>query len=55
MTELRYDDNGVKLVNDPADITFDCPKCDDAKIGRSKQARALGKEYTCPKCGFIGP
>ena len=55
MSELRYDEFGTKLVNDAADIEFDCPSCGNAKIGRSSQARSLGKEYTCPKCHFVGP
>ena len=55
MTEAKFDDFGVKLVNESADITFKCPACSDADISRSRKARELSKEYTCPKCGFVGP
>lgn len=55
MSELRYDEFGTKLVNNAADIVFDCPDCNGTRIGRSAQARSLGKEYTCPKCQFVGP
>ncbi len=55
MSQNRYDEFGTKLVNDAADIEFDCPSCGKTKIGRSSQAKSLGKEYTCPSCGFEGP
>jgi predicted RNA-binding Zn-ribbon protein involved in translation (DUF1610 family) len=53
--EVRYDQFGTKLVNDSANIVFDCPKCGKSKIARSRKARELAKEYTCPSCGFVGP
>lgn len=52
--EVKYDNN-QKLVNDSAHITFMCPKCQDAEISRSRNARVLAKKYTCPKCDFVGP
>jgi len=55
MAEAKYDEYGIKLINEPGDITFKCPNCNETEISRSKKARELGKEYTCPKCGFIGP
>lgn len=55
MVEQRYDEYGAKLVNDSANIKFQCPKCGDAEILRSRKARELSKSYTCPKCGFVGP
>ena len=55
MAEIRYDQDNTKFVNDPADVIFDCPNCGEVEIGRSAKARILGKEYTCPKCGFVGP
>ena len=55
MPEVRYDEYGTKLVNEPADVVFNCPKCGEAEISRSKKARALSRPYTCPKCGFEGP
>ncbi|MFT4244670.1 MAG: zinc finger domain-containing protein [Candidatus Woesearchaeota archaeon] len=47
-------DNNQKLINEPAHITFKCPMC-DAEISRSREARILGKKYTCSGCGFVGP
>lgn len=55
MVEAKFDEYGNKMVNDAANITFKCPKCSEVDISRSKNARELSKEYTCPKCGFIGP
>ena len=55
MSEVKYDEYGTKLVNEPADITFSCPNCNNAEISRCKKARALARSYTCPKCGFVGP
>lgn len=55
MTEVKYDEYGTKLVNEPADIRFSCPNCGEAEISRSRKARELSKSYTCPKCGFVGP
>lgn len=52
---VKHDEYGNKLVNDSANITFTCPACNGAEISRSRQARQLGKKYTCPKCGFVGP
>lgn len=51
--QVKYDNN-AKLINDPAHITFNCPMC-KTEISRSREARALGKKYTCPSCGFVGP
>jgi hypothetical protein len=51
----NYDQYGDKLVNDSAHVVFKCPNCGESEIGRSRKARELGKEYTCPKCGFVGP
>ncbi|MEM0492996.1 MAG: zinc finger domain-containing protein [Candidatus Thermoplasmatota archaeon] len=34
--------------------TFICPMCDNI-IGRCSSCREQSVEYTCPKCGFIGP
>jgi hypothetical protein len=53
--KIIYDEYGIKIVNDPSRVIFKCPKCGDADIARSGKARNLSKEYTCPKCGFVGP
>lgn len=55
MVEAKFDEYGNKIINEPASITFKCPKCGGAEISRSRKARELSKEYTCPKCGFVGP
>jgi len=55
MNETKFDEYGNKLVNEPGNITFKCPSCFGVEISRTKRARAMGKEYTCPKCGFVGP
>ena len=55
MVEAKYDELGNKLVNQAGDITFKCPNCGDVEISRTRRARQLSKEYTCTKCGFIGP
>ena len=55
MSQAKYDEYGDKIVNEPGSATFKCPACGKAEISRSKKARELVKEYTCPSCGFIGP
>lgn len=55
MTQAKFDEYGSKLVNEAGSVTFKCPKCNGTEISRSKKARELVKEYTCTKCGFIGP
>lgn len=55
MVDAKYDDFGAKLVNEAGDITFKCPSCGEAEISRTKKSRELSREYTCPKCGFVGP
>jgi predicted RNA-binding Zn-ribbon protein involved in translation (DUF1610 family) len=51
----KYDNYGTKLVNDSANVSFDCPNCGETEINRSRKARELGKEYTCSKCNFTAP
>jgi len=34
--------------------TFQCPTCDEI-IGRCNHCREQSVEYTCKKCGFVGP
>lgn len=53
--EENFDEYGNKIVNDCGSIVFDCPKCGNSKIVRSRKARELSKEYTCSKCDFVGP
>jgi len=55
MADIKLDQFGNKMVNDSANITFKCPSCSDAEISRSRQGRDQSKEYTCPKCQFVGP
>lgn len=55
MTQARYDEYGDKIINEAGSITFNCPNCGKAEISRSRKARELSKEYTCPNCGFVGP
>lgn len=55
MVEANYDEYNNKLVNDSADITFECPNCGKGKISRVRKARELAREYKCPECGFVGP
>lgn len=55
MVEAKFDEYGNKIVNERGSVSFKCPKCNDSEISRSRKARELSKEYTCPKCGFVGP
>jgi len=45
----------VRITNNKGSVTFNCPKCSDFEIVRSKNARQIVSKYTCPKCGFTGP
>lgn len=55
MVEVKYDQYGNKIINEAGNVIFKCPNCADADIARSRKARELAKEYSCPKCGFVGP
>jgi len=45
----------VEITNDSGSVCFACPKCGEAEIVRSSQARKIGAKYTCSNCGFEGP
>lgn len=47
--------SGRSIANDGSSVQFPCPACDDYTIVRSKQSRQIVVQYTCPKCGFVGP
>ncbi|MGQ9551876.1 MAG: zinc finger domain-containing protein, partial [Candidatus Bathycorpusculaceae bacterium] len=34
---------------------FLCPNCGEIQIRRCGKCRKFGRQYKCPKCGFIGP
>ena len=34
---------------------FSCPGCGKSKIVRCFKCRKLASQYTCEKCGFVGP
>ncbi|MBO3763229.1 MAG: zinc finger domain-containing protein [Thermoproteota archaeon] len=34
---------------------FKCFNCGEVTIWRSYKNRVFVREYTCPKCGFVGP
>ncbi|HDI07358.1 MAG TPA: DUF1610 domain-containing protein [Candidatus Bathyarchaeota archaeon] len=34
---------------------FPCPNCGEITIWRCKKCRKFGRNYKCPKCGFVGP
>ena len=55
MVEAKFDEYGNKIINEAGSVTFNCPKCNDVEISRSRKARELSKEYVCPRCGFVGP
>lgn len=55
MVTVKFDEFGNKMVNEAGNITFKCPNCGEVEISRSRKARELSKEYTCPKCEFVGP
>lgn len=45
----------TRITNDSGSVTFVCPGCNDFEIVRSRKAREIVAQYTCPKCGFVGP
>jgi len=55
MVDVKYDEYGNKVINEVGSTTFKCPSCGKSEISRTRKARELSKEYTCDKCGFIGP
>lgn len=36
-------------------VEFVCPKCGEEKVIRCKKCKLTANEYTCKKCGFVGP
>ena len=36
-------------------VKFECPNCTSEIIVRCSKCKALGNEYVCKKCGFVGP
>jgi predicted RNA-binding Zn-ribbon protein involved in translation (DUF1610 family) len=36
-------------------VTFLCPQCGQASIGRCYRCRDQSVPYTCPSCGWVGP
>ena len=44
-----------EIKNDVGAVTFKCPQCLKGTIVRSKNAREIVAQYTCPECGFVGP
>ena len=42
------------VTNDASSIEFPCPKCGKILV-RCGNCRKTGVQYTCNKCGFIGP
>ncbi|OGI15988.1 RNA-binding protein [Candidatus Micrarchaeota archaeon RBG_16_49_10] len=43
------------LLGDNKFTSFPCPKCGETVIFRCSKCKTLSNEYTCEKCGFIGP
>ncbi len=42
-------------VNPGEYVEFRCPACGEVTIVRCSRCRAIGNEYVCPVCGFVGP
>ena len=55
MDKIKFSQTNQKIVNEPSSITFLCPNCFKQEISRTRVERLKGKEYTCIKCGFVGP
>ncbi|MCK4933183.1 DUF1610 domain-containing protein [Candidatus Bathyarchaeota archaeon] len=34
---------------------LNCPSCGEITIWRCQKCRQFGRQYKCPKCGFMGP
>jgi len=46
---------GADLLGDQNFVQFKCPSCGEEKIFRCSRCKRLSNEYTCKKCGFVGP
>jgi len=46
---------GVDLLGDQNFVQFKCPSCGKETIFRCSRCKRLSNEYTCKKCGFVGP
>ena len=54
MEVIRCNSCGVTL-SEKGDVSFRCPNCGKAIIGRCRNCRDQSVEYVCPECGFVGP
>ncbi len=55
VTEKKCLSLNISITNDRGAVSFKCPSCKDYEIVRSTKARKIAANYTCPKCGFVGP
>ncbi|MFO7872849.1 MAG: zinc finger domain-containing protein [Candidatus Undinarchaeales archaeon] len=46
---------GTNLQTEEVKVELKCPECGEGKIGRCKRCKKLSRQYTCSKCGFVGP
>ena len=45
----------VNVFGKKSFVKFYCPNCGEELIVRCSTCKALGREYKCKKCGFVGP
>ncbi len=53
--KMKCSSCGISLLGDKNFVQFKCPSCDKEMIFRCSKCKILSNEYTCKKCGFIGP
>ena len=46
---------GRKVESEQNWVEFKCPGCGKTRILRCEKCKKLENQYTCEKCGFVGP
>jgi predicted RNA-binding Zn-ribbon protein involved in translation (DUF1610 family) len=46
---------GNNVANTAGSVNFQCPKCRQTTILRSRNEREIAAKYMCSSCGFTGP
>ena len=46
---------GNNVANTAGSVSFQCPKCQQTTILRTRNEREIASKYVCSSCGFVGP
>ncbi|MCK5333078.1 MAG: RNA-binding protein [Candidatus Aenigmarchaeota archaeon] len=55
LTKLVCTSCSSNIIASEPFVRFSCPSCAEADIVRCSRCKNASNNYTCPKCGFVGP